>query len=828
LRGYGKTTAVAAWLESQSPGAVTAVWVTAGPVTNAGQGFEDRLSAALHRAGVLPGPEPGAIALRGLDELGVSLDFAPPDRRFVLVIDNFEHVRDEPALAELASLVERHRHFHLYVCCRGHHPIESLAVGMMKVNIIEPGELLLGTDEVLRLAQAMGAPLDRAGAVRLRDAMGGCIALAAMAMGTAGELTLRAAVIDEYVRAQLLTDVGDEALMTELMRLSLAGPFGWPLFRDLCGSTDPGRLLEDLEATGLVGRSTTGADVLFCVPAPVREVLADHFSSSAPEEARVAHRRLATWFVAHGGTGHSSRAFHHAVAGKDWDVVDLLWSDKIVTLIGDDLGLLRQSLDAVPSDVIATRPSMQVVRDIMKVATADTDADGHRATLRAFADACASIVSKTWATMPVNELLVVATGYVIEFRLLGRLQESVAFGDRANARATALAATQPANKSRQAWFSLHRGLTYTLTNDDLPAVRAYRRAWELATGSGADFVRSHAAANLALTYALGGDGAQAEEWFRRHRGLDTRSWPGDYVIGIGARVAGGLLALDRLDEAAVAAELGYLGDGSAPLELWPFIAYLYAQHALFFGRPADALAHLDQVQAGKEQADQAGGGAAAALMSRARADLLIASGRGQLAGELVHSQGAGQPWSRVPATRIRLLGGQPPGPFDIGPLIWGPATSVRDRLEMLLLGAVQARRADDRPGAQRLANQALELYHETGILRPFATIPVGDRAGLLELAQRDLRPDDAARLSRQAPVYPAELVLVQLSPQERSVLNALAGTASRQAIATSLFVSVNTVKTQLAGVYQKLGSSSRQEALGRARNLDLLPPDGPG
>jgi LuxR family maltose regulon positive regulatory protein len=86
-----------------------------------------------------------------------------------------------------------------------------------------------------------------------------------------------------------------------------------------------------------------------------------------------------------------------------------------------------------------------------------------------------------------------------------------------------------------------------------------------------------------------------------------------------------------------------------------------------------------------------------------------------------------------------------------------------------------------------------------------------------------VEPDDAARLSRQAPVYPDDLALVQLSPQELSVLNALARTGSRQAIADSLFVSVNTVKTQLASIYQKLGSSTRQEALERARAIELQP-----
>ena len=59
------------------------------------------------------------------------------------------------------------------------------------------------------------------------------------------------------------------------------------------------------------------------------------------------------------------------------------------------------------------------------------------------------------------------------------------------------------------------------------------------------------------------------------------------------------------------------------------------------------------------------------------------------------------------------------------------------------------------------------------------------------------------------------------------MLNALAETGSRQAIANSLFVSVNTVKTQLASIYQKLACSARHDALGSApAALELLPPGG--
>ena len=44
-------------------------------------------------------------------------------------------------------------------------------------------------------------------------------------------------------------------------------------------------------------------------------------------------------------------------------------------------------------------------------------------------------------------------------------------------------------------------------------------------------------------------------------------------------------------------------------------------------------------------------------------------------------------------------------------------------------------------------------------------------------------------------------------------------------MADELYVSKNTVKTHLKGVYRKLEVSSRAEAVQRARDTGLLPPD---
>ena len=752
--------------------------------------------------------------------LSSALQTPSRDRKLVLVIDNFEQVHDEQLLVGLVSLVARHRHFHLLVCCKGHHPIESVAAGRVQVNAIEPRELLFEIDEIVELARAMGSPVERAEAERLYAAVGGCVSMLRMALTSPADCSLRHAVVEDYVRTQLLGDVGYEDLLRHLSRFALPRSFTWPLFRDLCEDPDPARLLEDLEATGLVERTSAGEEVDFTVPTAVRRVLRDQYSSSAPEESREFHRHLAGWFAAHSEERHLALAFHHAVAGRDWDLMDELWAASLAAMVCKDFVLVGQTLLEVPTEVLATRPSMQVMRDISKIAIIDSDADGRRATIRAYADSCARLVKQRWESIPVSELLILATGYMMELRLVGRLQDSVAFGERVNAKATAFAATETLNKARFAWFQTQRGLSLTLINDEVNAVRSYRRAWEYATGSGADFVQYHAASNLALTYALEGDAPKAREWLRRHHELDSLEWPGKYVIGIGARVAEGLLALDRLDEAGTRSQLEYLGNGLPVVELWPFIAYLFAQHALHRGKAAEALVQLAQVQAAIEDGESKG--VAAALVCRARADLLISCGRGENVKRMIQASGVGKRWSRVPAARLRFLSGESARELD--PLTWDPGTSLRDRLEMLLLGAAGALRNDDQRNAQRLTNQALDLYKETGMLRPFVTIPRADREQLLELADWEMDPGDKAILDRASPVYPDRLVFVELSEHEYSVLKALATTPSRQAIADSLFVSVNTIKTQLASIYQKFGTTTRAETLAKAKEHELLTP----
>jgi LuxR family transcriptional regulator, maltose regulon positive regulatory protein len=62
----------------------------------------------------------------------------------------------------------------------------------------------------------------------------------------------------------------------------------------------------------------------------------------------------------------------------------------------------------------------------------------------------------------------------------------------------------------------------------------------------------------------------------------------------------------------------------------------------------------------------------------------------------------------------------------------------------------------------------------------------------------------------------------ELTNRELAVLQLLGGELSRREIADTLFVSLDTVKSHTRGIYRKLGASSREEAVERARELSLL------
>ena len=75
---------------------------------------------------------------------------------------------------------------------------------------------------------------------------------------------------------------------------------------------------------------------------------------------------------------------------------------------------------------------------------------------------------------------------------------------------------------------------------------------------------------------------------------------------------------------------------------------------------------------------------------------------------------------------------------------------------------------------------------------------------------------------RAAPRPAEPAAVADLTERELAVLRMLTGLASAREIADQLYVSHNTVKTQIRSIYRKLGVTTRAEAVARGRELGLL------
>lgn len=69
----------------------------------------------------------------------------------------------------------------------------------------------------------------------------------------------------------------------------------------------------------------------------------------------------------------------------------------------------------------------------------------------------------------------------------------------------------------------------------------------------------------------------------------------------------------------------------------------------------------------------------------------------------------------------------------------------------------------------------------------------------------------------------AAIASLGLTPREQEVLTQLAAGKSNKEIAQKLGVSPNTVKTQIASLYQKLEVQRRTQAVQKARELAIIP-----
>lgn len=158
---------------------------------------------------------------------------------------------------------------------------------------------------------------------------------------------------------------------------------------------------------------------------------------------------------------------------------------------------------------------------------------------------------------------------------------------------------------------------------------------------------------------------------------------------------------------------------------------------------------------------------------------------------------------------------------------------LRSTLEIDLLLSLAYYQLKQPQEARKQFGEVIQLAYSEHYLRLF--LDEGEIATSLLSAQLNATREKSLQTyirsilqafdSRQAhPNIPSSdlvTLLASLSPQERQILRLLANGMERQEIAEHLVISLNTVKTHLQRLYQKLHVTNRFEAVEIARQLDL-------
>jgi DNA-binding CsgD family transcriptional regulator len=300
----------------------------------------------------------------------------------------------------------------------------------------------------------------------------------------------------------------------------------------------------------------------------------------------------------------------------------------------------------------------------------------------------------------------------------------------------------------------------------------------------------------------------------------------DQPVGTPTHLAAAVIACERTRESDAAAELRWLLSTASSPEYLPFIAYAQGLTAIL---QRDIAAGIEAVQ---ETLDKMGHWTPPPFGQNAAdgclAALLAAGGRHEEAAALAAGlSSVGSHVMCAPMTKsfVHLLGGRPRDALaGLQPCLSRDRRHApRTLLTAHLVAAVASLELDDMIGAPRHFGRALAIARGRGIRRPFRAFPPATISELITCT-RSASPHDSGvlqmceELSSPLPRHPGRGATTKsrLSERERVILSHLGTDLSIAQLAAVLYVSPNTLKSQIKSIYRKLGVNSRAAAVAAA------------
>ncbi|WFE28627.1 LuxR C-terminal-related transcriptional regulator [Solwaraspora sp. WMMD791] len=848
--GWGKTALLAGWFAARQGSGILA-WLTVEPADR-GTRFWTYLHAALdtalgRRPADRPGlPVPGDDVELFLPRLASALAAQPEP--VLVVLDDMHTVSDVGVLRGLEFLLRHCRgRLRLVIAGRSEPPLALHRLRLTgELTEIGTTELALTWDETQRLVAEQG--LDRPVEVvrdlhRRAEGWPAGVRLVSLTVGPPDEGAAGQPggdggadpVIADYLRAEVLGAL-DPAARQTLVHTALLDQVCAPLADALTGRADAADRLSAAARVAAGFVSTSGGDPTWyrCHPMladTLRAELLHHY----PDEVPRLHHRAYTW---HRDQGRPLAALRHALVVADVvgaaALADAHWPELLLcghqdatagplptTAADHPALLLAVALDRIETNGTAGTPPVPGTG----ADCADPTADGGQSGVIAARLAAALVEGRFTPAVRYAEQLLSATT---------AMPRPVA--DRARTVASVLLGTA------------------RYGSGDLSGAETVLAEVVDAGDGVSPCARRFAAGQLALLSAEGGRLTEAHR--HAQTTLTTPACPGRRCAGhaAAAHLALTLIALHRDDLPDAARQLGQVAALAGPgavatvAGLEP-LAQAWLRHAEGdFGAVTELLTPADGAGAGGHHAGLRRlavaetrmacgdfGGARELLTTLAGA----AAGPGPVADpaatgvadptaypQLVRTQ------ARIALARLHLLAGEPAAALAaLSPdSLAGPDALTRlQRLDSGVIEAVATRALGDQRRARELLERVLDRAVSDGHRRVFTQAGTPVRELLVEHLDSGTRHrgyvndlvDSAGR--RPADRHrPVTTLAEPLTERELTVLRYLQGTLSNGEIAAELFLSVNTVKTHVRNIYQKLGAPRRREAVRRARELRLL------
>jgi LuxR family maltose regulon positive regulatory protein len=841
--GFGKTTLLSEWVATVGE---PVVWLSLDEGDNDPARFLTYLVAALQGAdstvgrgvqAMLQGPQPPPP-----EALLTSLinDVAAMSNPLVLILDDYHLIHTLPIHQQLAFLLAHMpSQMHLVIASREDPPLplSRLRARGQMVEVRQADLTFTAEESVAFLRRTMGLELSSTDAAALQRRTEGWIAglqLAALSLrgsDDVGRLIGSFAGSHRYVLDYLIDEVfarQPARVQDFLLKSSILDR----LTASLCDAVRFG-VGATVTAEGDGSREILHAldqANLFIVPLDAsREWYRFHrlFADLLRQQLRRGemgalvpelHRRASRWYE---GAGFPGDAVNHALAASDWGRAAALIMDQEERMLrrGEVVTLLGW-LQALPDEALRSRPQLYLSYSWALILTGQLDAA--ESTL-AEAEMVAQDHGAGDGPAPLMGDIVAAQAFIARTR--GDDARTIELSPRA------LSLLSEDDLAGRSIVALNLGIAHWSSGHLAEAEEALREAERAARQSRNHYASLTALSFLGVVHAAQGRLHQAAEWLREA----IRAGGGSPPTALAHDSLSALLyEWNDLEAAVEHSERGIeLGARSGNVEIQIGGYRNLARLRQARGDPSAALDALQKAHRLAREKDvsplmRARNAACHVRIALAQDDLPTAI---RWAEQVTEDADSSRFYPLLGLTPARLLLAQ----GEKAAAAWQLAAwrEVADRsgwqfgaIEVRALQALAAPTLDD---ALDLLTDALTLAEPEGYVRTFVDKGQTMAELLQETGQRGLAPAYARMLlgafsHPPAPPRPAAQRLVEpLSERELEVLPLLADGLTYQEIAQALFISVNTVKTHLKNVYGKLGVHDRQEAVARARELDLLP-----